>query len=138
MQMVTDSRYEDLDRRLRTAESDIVGDRHVSQYAADQARRGTEALIGLRSEIAALRADVAALRADIGATGTRVDAQGENLAAVNSMLIRHGRALEVLMQDVRELRTVIRNELIAVRQEATDRHAELVAAIRALGGGTAG
>jgi hypothetical protein len=45
--------------RLQTAESDIVGDRHVGKYAAEQARRGREAFLALRSEVAALRADIA-------------------------------------------------------------------------------
>ncbi len=104
--MVTDSRYDDLERRLRTAESDIVGDRHVSQYAAEQARRGTEAFLALRGEVAALRVYV------VGTTA-RVDAIGENVAAINTMLVRHGRAIEVLQQDVRELR----QEQIAMRAE---------------------
>jgi hypothetical protein len=115
--MIADNRYDELERRLRTAESDIIGDRHVSQYAAEQARRGTEALLALRSEVAALRADIAG-------TTARVDALGENMAAANAMLVRHGRALEMLQQDVREM-----------RQEAASRHAELLAAIGALGSG---
>lgn len=115
--MTADNRYDELERRLRTAEGDIIGDRHVSQYAAEQARRGTEALLAPRSEVAALRADIAG-------TTARVDALGENMAAANAMLVRHGRALEVLQQDVREM-----------RQEAATRHADLLAAIRALGSG---
>ena len=112
--MTMDNRYDELERRLRTAESDIIGDRHVSQYAAEQARRGTEALLALRSEVAALRADIAG-------TTARVDALGENMAAANAMLVRHGRALEVLQQDVRQMRT----EMGSMREEAVTRHAEL-------------
>jgi chromosome segregation ATPase len=127
---MADTRYEELERRLQTAESDIVGDRHVSQYAAEQARRGTEAFLALRSEVAALRADIAN-------TTARVDALAENVAAINAMLVRHGRALEVLTQDVREMRNEMatRQDIAAVREEAATRHAELLAAIRALGGG---
>ena len=170
--MMADTRYEELERRLQTAESDIVGDRHVSQYAADQARRGTEAFL-------ALRAEVNALRLDIAATNARVDALAENVAAINAMLVRHGRAIEVLQQDVREMRNeiremrneiremrnemathqevasvrgeiatvreevaavreeiaTVRGEVAAVREEAAIQHAELLAAIRALGSG---
>ncbi len=119
--MVTDSRYDDLERRLRTAESDIVGDRHVSQYAAEQARRGTEAFLALRAEVATLRVDV------VGTTA-RVDAIGENVAAINTMLVRHGRAIEVLQQDVRELRQeqiAMRGEMSEMRSEMSEMRAEM-------------
>jgi chromosome segregation ATPase len=124
--MATDSRYDDLVQRLRTAESDIVADRHVSQYAGEQARRGTEAFLALRSEVAALRTDIAN-------TTARVDAPAENVAAINSMLVRHGRAIEVLQQDVREMRNemAMRQDVAALREEAAARHAELLAAIQA-------
>jgi hypothetical protein len=104
---MSDSRIELLERRMTTAESDVA-DRHVSQYAAEQARRGTDALPGLRSEVAALRADLAGITARVD---PRIDALAENVAAINSMISRHGRALEVVMQDVR-----------LIRQEATERH----------------
>ena len=88
---------DELERRVRTLEEELNGERHVNRYAADQARRGTEAFLALRSEVAALRADIAG-------TTARVDALGENMAIVNAALVRHGRALDVLMQDVREMR----------------------------------
>jgi chromosome segregation ATPase len=88
---------DELERRVRTLEEELNGERHVSRYAIDQARRGTEAFLALRSEVAALRADIAG-------TTARVDAVGENMTIVNAALVRHGRALDVLMQDVREMR----------------------------------
>lgn len=130
--MASDSRIDDIEQRLRTAESDIVGDRHVSQYAAEQARRGTEAFLVLRSEVAALRADIAG-------TTARVDAIGENVAAINGLLVRHGRAIEVLQQDVGQLRTEMatRHDVTAINarldrmhEEAAARHAELLSAIQ--------
>jgi septal ring factor EnvC (AmiA/AmiB activator) len=123
--MMADSRIEDLEQRLRTAEADIVGDRHVSQYAAEQARRGTEAFLALRSEVAAHRADTAALRADIAGTTARVDALGENVAAINAMIVRHGRAIEVLMQDVRQ----IRGDMTELRQETAARFDRLASSL---------
>jgi chromosome segregation ATPase len=120
-----DTRIELLERRMTTAESDIVGDRHVSQYAAEQARRGTDALRELRNAVERLRLDIAD-------TTARVDVIGENVAAINAMIVRHGRAIEVLMQDVVLLRndaTELRRgqEAINVRldemeKEATGRH----------------
>jgi len=88
---------DELERRVRTLEEELNGERHVSRYAIDQARRGTEAFLALRSEVAALRADIAG-------TTARVDALGENMTILNAAAVRHGRALDVLMQDVRELR----------------------------------
>ncbi len=111
---------------------EIVGDRHVSQYAAEQARRGTEAFLALRSEVAALRADIAN-------TTARVGAIAESMATVNATLIRPGRALDVLQQDVREMRqeaTTLRGEMheemATLRAEAAERHVELLAAVQVL------
>jgi polyhydroxyalkanoate synthesis regulator phasin len=104
--------------------------------------------LGLRSEVAALRADIAALRADSAGTAAHVDALAENVAAINAMIVRHGRAIEVLMQDVGLMRgamatkddiTLLRAEIREIQQEAADRHeianarhAELLAAIASL------
>jgi chromosome segregation ATPase len=88
---------DELERRVRTLEEELNGERHVSRYAADQARRGTEAYLALRSEVAGLRADIAG-------TTARTEALGENVAILNAAAVRHGRALDVLMQDVREMR----------------------------------
>ncbi len=50
------------------------------------------------------------------------------MSVVKATLVRHGRALDVLQQDVRQMRT----EMALMRDESADRHAELLAAIRAL------
>jgi chromosome segregation ATPase len=186
---------DELERRVRTLEEELNGERHLTRYAAEQARRGTEAFLGLRAETAGLRADTSQLRVDIATTTAHVDAIAENVAIVNTTLARHGRALDVLLQDVRELRgeatalrrdmeainarldgleqetqqlrsegtalrlnveaintrldelgrgqgelhvrlDVLHREQAAMREEATARHAEMMAAIRgALGGG---
>ncbi len=138
------------ERRVRTLEEELVGDRHISQYAAEQARRGTEPFLVLRSEVTALRADLADRTATLTA---RVDALAESMAVVSATLVRHGRALDVLMQDTRELRgetTALRRDMEVVKarldglearldrmeEESAARHAELLAAIRALSGGS--
>jgi hypothetical protein len=113
--MVSDSQIDALERRMTTAESEIEGEKNVSRYAADQARRGTEAFLALRSEVAALRADIAG-------TTARVDSLGEDMSVVKAALVRHGRALDVLMQDV----GLLRNEM-ATRQEAATLRQEAVA-----------
>lgn len=108
---------DELERRVRTLEEELNGERHLTRYAAEQARRGTEAFLGLRAETAAFRADTSQLRADIAITTAHVDALAENMAAINTTLVRHGRALDVLLQDVRELRseaTVLRHDMAAI------------------------
>jgi chromosome segregation ATPase len=108
---------DELERRVRSIPLPTCGERHVTRYAAEQARRGTEAFLALRSEVAALRADTAALRADIAGTIAHVDTVAENMAIVSATLTRHGRSLDVLMQDVRELRgeaTALRRDVEAV------------------------
>ena len=152
--MVADSRIDALERRMTTAESQIEGEKNVSRYAADQARRGTEAFLALRSEVAALRADIAG-------TTARVDSLGEDMSIVKAALVRHRRALDILMQDVGLLRgematrqevatlrqemvalreemvalreeMATRQEIAALREEMAIRHTEILAAIHAL------
>jgi chromosome segregation ATPase len=101
---------DELERRVRTLEEELNGERHLTRYAAEQARRGTEAFLGLR-------ADTSQLRVDIATTTAHVDAIAENVAIVNTTLARHGRALDVLLQDVRELRgeaTALRRDMEAI------------------------
>ncbi len=115
--MMPESRYEELERRVTTAESEIEGEKLVSRYAIEQSARSTEAFLGLRSEVAALRSEVAALRTDIAVVAARVDHLGGEAAVTRASLIRHGRALDVLQQDVGGLR----NDMIAIRQDMATR-----------------
>jgi hypothetical protein len=114
--MIAESRYEELERRVSTAESEIEGEKQVSRYAIEQSRRSTEAFMALRTEVAALRADVAMV---IG----RVDFLAGEAAVMRATLIHHGRALDVLQQDV----SALRNDTIAMRQDMATRQ-ELAAA----------
>jgi chromosome segregation ATPase len=123
--MAADGRYEELERRVRTVEEELNGEKNLTRYAADQTLRNGEVLHALRSEV--------------GGVTTRVDHLGADMAAVKAALAMHGRALDVLQQDVRQLRgemVAMREEMTAMREEATTRHAELLTAIRALGGGS--
>jgi septal ring factor EnvC (AmiA/AmiB activator) len=81
----------------------------------------------------------------------------KTMAVANAALVRHGRALDVLQQDVRQLRSSLdelrrsQGELLrgqaelharidrleaTTREEAAARHAELLAAIHAMSGGS--
>jgi predicted nucleic acid-binding Zn-ribbon protein len=123
-EMMADSRYDELERRVRSVEEEMNGEKHLTRYAVDQTVRNGEVLHALRSEVAALRTDVSAVT-------TRVDHVGADMAGVKAALAMHGRALDVLQQDVRQLRS----EMAAMREEVRARHNELLAAIRALGRG---
>ena len=108
--MATDSRYEDLAQHVRTIESDVEGERHVT-------RRVLEHLQQINSELATGRgaADTLALH---------VNRLADDMSVVKATLVRHGRALDVLQQDVRQMRS----EMASMREE-------LLSAIRALANG---
>jgi chromosome segregation ATPase len=81
---------EELERRVRTVEEELSGERHVSRYTVEQAARNSEVLHSVRSEV--------------GAVTARVDHLGADMAAVRAALAMHGRALDVLQQDARQIR----------------------------------
>jgi predicted nucleic acid-binding Zn-ribbon protein len=129
--MIADSRYDQLERRVQTIEEEMNGEKHLTRYAVDQTVRNGEVLNSLRSEVAAVRADISAVT-------TRVDHLGADMAAVKAALVMHGRALDVLQQDVRQLRgemAEMRGEMAVMRDEAAARHSDVLAAVRALGSG---
>lgn len=115
--MVADSRYDELERRVRTVEEELNGEKNLTRYAVEQTTRNGEVLHALRS--------------DVSAVTMRVDHLGADMATVKAELVMHGRALDVLQQDVRQLRT----QMTEMRQEAATRHAELLSAISSLAGG---
>jgi len=138
---------EELERRVRTVEEELTGERHVSRYQVEQAVRNSEVLLAIRSEIGSARLDLSALT-------LRVDALGGDMASVKAALTMHGRALDVLQQDVRQLRqdaaesrrgqeelhalidAVEQNmnaRFNAVEQNMNERFDAVLAAIRAIG-----
>ena len=82
---------DELERRVRTLEEELNGERHVSRYSVEQAGRTSEVLHTVRAEVSAVAA--------------RVDVLAGDMASVKAALGMHGRALDVLMQDVRQLRS---------------------------------
>jgi chromosome segregation ATPase len=113
--MMADSRYDELERRVRTVEEEATGEKHLTRYAVEQTVRNGEVLHALRSEVAALRIDISAVT-------MRVDHLGVDMAAVKAALVMHGRALDVLQQDVRQLRgevATVRDGMATVRDEVS-------------------
>jgi hypothetical protein len=117
--MMADSQYNEVERRVRTVEEELNGEKHLTRYAVEQTARNGEVLHALRS--------------DVSAVILRVDHLATDMAAVKAALAMHGRALDVLQQDVRQLRT----QMTEMRQEAVTRHTELLAAIATLAAGAA-
>jgi predicted nucleic acid-binding Zn-ribbon protein len=94
----------------------------------EQTTRNSEVLHALRAEVAQLRADVAAARVDVNGTGMRVDVLAGDGAAIKAALAMHGRALDVLQQDVRQLRgdmTEVRDEITELRGETAGLRGEM-------------
>jgi hypothetical protein len=101
----------------------LVGERHVSRFQVEQATRNSAVLHNLRSEIGTLTA--------------RADELGGDMVSVKAAQVMHGRALDVLMQDVRQLRQgqdEIKACLDRMEEKAATRHNELLAAVRAIVG----
>lgn len=113
--------FEELERRVRTVEEELVGERHVSRFVVEQTTRNSAVLNALRAEVAQLRADIAAARVDVNGTGTRVDILAGDHAAIKAALAMHGRSLDVLQQDVRQLR----NEMTELRGDMTELRGEM-------------
>jgi hypothetical protein len=96
---------DELERRVRTLEEELTGERHVSRYMVEQGGRNSEVLHAVRSEVTLMRSELPALRTDVGGVTMRMDVLGGDVASVKAALVMHGRALDVLQQDVRQLRT---------------------------------
>jgi hypothetical protein len=89
--MMAESAYTELEKRVRTVVEELNGQRHVSLFQVEHATRNSEVLHAVRNEA--------------GAATLRLDQFAGDMAAVKAALAMHGRALDVLMQDVRLLRS---------------------------------
>jgi chromosome segregation ATPase len=122
--MISGSAIAELERRVRTVEEELNGQRHVKLFQVEQAIRNSEVLHAVSNEA--------------GAATTRIDHIAGDMAAVKAALAMHGRALDVVMQDIRQLRAgqdEINARLDRMQEETAARHGEVLAAIRALAGG---
>ncbi len=106
MEMVT---VEELDIRLRIVESEIAGEKLVSRHVLTQAQHNADDIAEIRTQYRHLAND---------------------MALVKAAQVAQGGTLNILVQDVREMRT----EIAAVRQEGATRHEELRSEIEELRG----
>jgi hypothetical protein len=92
---MADSRYEDLDHRVRELANEVEGEKMVTRHVLDQCRRNG--------------AEIAAVRVELATIGLRID----NLAGDVSQARAALNKLNIIGQDV----TLLRNETAALRQE---------------------
>jgi chromosome segregation ATPase len=89
---------DELERRVRTLEEEAEGEKAVTRQVLEQSIRNGDYLLALRSEVASVRVDLHALT-------SRVDHIAGDVVQANAALVSHGRRLNTLTQDVREIRT---------------------------------
>jgi hypothetical protein len=71
----------DLERRVKTLEEELNGEKHLTRYAVDQTRRNGEVLHALRNDFRLLRGEMTELRAGQEAINVRLDTFEHNFAA---------------------------------------------------------
>jgi len=91
-------RLPEVDARLCSLESEVEGEKAVTRHVLEQSIRNGDVLLALRSEVASFRIDLHALT-------SRADHIAGDVVQANAALKSHGRRLDVLTQDVREIRT---------------------------------
>src|SRR5882672_6612211 len=100
--MMPDGRLED---RIRAAESEVEGEKHVTRHVLDQVRRVT--------------AEIAAVRVELTTLALRFNNLEGTVAPAMSALTAHGVHLNLLLQDVALIRQEMatRQDLALVREE---------------------
>jgi hypothetical protein len=92
------TRPQELERRIATLESEVLGEKAVIRHVLEQSMRNGDLLLALRSEVGSIRVDLSTL-------ASRVDHVASDMVLANAALNSHGMRLNVLTQDVREIRT---------------------------------
>jgi uncharacterized coiled-coil DUF342 family protein len=95
---------EHLNIRVGIVESEVEGEKAVTRYAVEQVRLNTD-------EITAFRAEAR----------LRLDRMVGDTALVKAAQIAQGGTLNILVQDVREMRT----EVVAIRREVREMRTEI-------------
>ena len=129
--MMADTRFEDLEHRVRELVNDVEGEKMITRHVLEQCRRNG--------------AEIAAVRVELNTIGLRIDNLAGDVTEARAALNR----LNIISQDVTTLRgevIAIRRDMDTIRQdmdtfrrdmdtmrgEAATRHAEILTAIRAL------
>jgi hypothetical protein len=122
--MTSDTRFEDLEHRVRELANDVEGEKIITRHVLEQCRRNG--------------AEIAAVRVELNTIGLRIDNLAGDVTEARAALNR----LNIISQDVTTLRgeviairrdmDTIRQDMDTMRGEAATRHAEILTAIRAL------
>jgi hypothetical protein len=91
---------EEFETRVRPLEDEIAGEKAVTRHMLDQTRRNGDDLAAVRSELATFRSELSTVKA-------RVDHVAGDVAIIKADLGRHGRMLDVLVQDMRMIRAAL-------------------------------
>jgi hypothetical protein len=96
---MADSRLED---RIRAAEAEIEGEKHITRHVLEQVRRAT--------------AEIAAVRVELTTLSLRFDNLAGTVALAMSALTAHGTQLNILLQDVGSIRQekATRGDIVAI------------------------
>ncbi len=103
---------DELERRVRTVEEEVEGEKAVTRHVLQQNRLNANDLASLRTE----------LRNGFEVLGTQVGQLTDDMVLVKAALGIHGRRLNALTQDVSELRnetTALRRDVSTVQQDFT-------------------
>jgi hypothetical protein len=84
---------EEFERRMRVLEGEVEGEKAVSRHILEQTRRNGDYLTAMRSEFGALE--------------SRVDHLAGEVALIKGVLSSHTALLNVLVQDVGQIRTLL-------------------------------
>jgi len=112
---------DELERRVRTLEEEAKGEERVTRQVLEQSIRDGDYLLALRSEVASVRVDLHALT-------SRLDHIAGDVVQANATLVRHGRRLDTLTQDV----GLLRRDMVDLRAHIDTRFDAVLTAVRAL------
>jgi hypothetical protein len=104
------AREDDLESRMRFLESEMAGEKIVTRHILEKTQRNA-------NEIAAVRVDIACL-------DSKIDCMAADITLINAAQISQGSMLNILVQDVRQMRmdmtqmrAEMRTEIGQVRSE---------------------
>ena len=84
---------EEFEARMRVLEGEVAGEKAVTRHVLEQAHRNSD--------------DLTAIRSELGTVKSRLDHLASDVVLVKSELASHTALLNVLVQDVREIRIAL-------------------------------
>ncbi len=139
---MADTRFEELERRVRELASDAEGEKMVTRHVLDQCRRNGAEIAAVRVELQTIGLRIDNLTGDVTearAALNRLNIISQDVTALRGETIAIRRDMNAMREEIRRdvdtMREEIRRDVDTMREEAAARHNELLAAIRALASG---